>query len=159
MDWLQILDIAGKFLTELAIVGGGGWVLYNYERGRTHSPRLQLRVSAERVFRNGLEYLLIRTELSNVGLARVNIVNDGCALRVFAGWLPARVESVMEPEWERLGTFDLFGDQHWVEPSGLLIDQQLVALPGVADKFAKIWAHVESKKVAWNADVVIAPRA
>jgi hypothetical protein len=67
MSWGQLVDVASKVLTSLAIILGGGWVLFNYFAGRTHRPRLQLRVSGERVVRNGLEYLLVKTELSNVG--------------------------------------------------------------------------------------------
>src|SRR6266436_5584686 len=44
----------------------------------------QLRVSGERVLRDGHEYLIVKTELSNVGLARVELVNEGCATRVYA---------------------------------------------------------------------------
>ena len=43
------------------------------------------------------------------------------------------------------------------EPSGLLTDQHLIAVPGFGGKFLKVWAHVESEKVAWNAEAVVAP--
>ena len=157
IDWMYVLDVAQKLVVVGGGAVGGGWVLYNYRRSRTHKSRLQLRVSAERVMRERREYLLIKTELSNVGLARVNLVNKGCALRVFAGQVPTRVESAMEPKWRRLETFDVFLDQHWEEPSGLLVDHQVVALPNVSGEFLKVWAHVESADVAWNANVVIAP--
>jgi len=67
----------------------------------------------------------------------------------------------MQPRWDPQGVFELFVDQQWVEPSGLLTDQQLVALPGLEARFLKVWAHVESKNVAWNAIAVIpsAPQA
>jgi hypothetical protein len=157
MRWGQLLDVASKLLTALAIVVGGGWVLFNYFAGRTHRPRLQLRVSGERVVRDGLGYLLVRTELSNVGLARVELVSDGCTTTIYAHELPRATEFVMEPQWVKLAAFELFRNQQWVEPSGLLIDQQLIALPGLSGRFLKAWAHVESKKVAWNAETVIAP--
>ena len=63
----------------------------------------------------------------------------------------------MEPEWEQMSTFDLFEGQQWVEPSGLLTDQQLIAVPGLSGTFLKVWAHVVSEAVAWNAEAVIAP--
>jgi len=155
MNWGQFLEFAGKLLTAVGVVFGSAWVLWNYIVGRTHKPRLQLRISAERVSRDGLEYLVVRTDLSNVGLARVRLVNVGCATTVYAHRLPRKTESVMEPRWETQAVFDLFADQRWVEPSGLLIDQQLMALPGLEARFVKVWAHVESKKVAWNATAVI----
>jgi hypothetical protein len=155
----QLLETASKLLTVAAIISGGAWVLFNYVAGRTHRPRLQLRVSGERVVRNGLEYLLVKTELSNVGLARVELVIEGCATKVYEHELPEETAFVMEPNWIELAAFDLFRGQQWVEPSGLLIDQQLIAVPGLSGKFLKVWAHVESKKVAWNAEAVVASLA
>lgn len=157
MDWGHLLETVSKLLTDLAIVFGGGWVLYNYLTGRTHKSRVQLRVSGERILRDGHEYLLVKTELSNVGLARVELVGDGCATTIYAHELPKAAKSVLEPEWEQLPAFDLFHGQQWVEPSGLLTDQQLIAVPGLSGKFLKVWAHVESENVAWNAEAVIAP--
>ena len=157
MNWGQLLETISKLLTDLAIVFGGGWVLYNYLAGRTHRARVQLRVSGERILRDGREYLLVKTDLSNVGLARVELVGDGCATTVYAHELPTAPKSVLEPEWQELPAFDLFRGQQWVEPSGLLTDQQLIAVPGLSGRFLKVWAHVESEKVAWNAEAVIAP--
>jgi hypothetical protein len=157
MDWGHLLETISKLLTDLAIIFGGGWVLYNYLTGRTHKSRVQLRISGERTFRDGHEYLLVKTELYNVGLARVELVSDGCATTVYAHDLPKVPKSIMEPRWEKLPAFDLFRGQRWVEPSGLLTDQQLIAIPGVSSKFLRVWAHVESEKVAWNAEAVIAP--
>jgi hypothetical protein len=142
---------------ESRTMSGGGWVLYNYLTGRTHRSRVQLRVSGERVVRDGLEYLIVKTELSNVGLARVELASGGCSTTVYAHALPRAPESVMEPEWKQLSAFDLFRGQQWVEPSGLLTDQQLIALSLLSAKFLKVWAHVVSEKVAWNAEAVISP--
>jgi hypothetical protein len=143
----HLLETISKLLTDLAIVFGGGWVLYNYLAGRTHRSRVQLRVSGERVVRDGLEYLIVKTELSNVGLARVELAIGGCSTTVYAHALPKALESPMEPEWKPLSAFDLFRGQQWVEPSGLLTDQQLIALPGPNAKFLKVWAHVVSRRL------------
>jgi hypothetical protein len=156
MDSGPLLETASKLLTVIAIISGGAWVLFNYLAGRTHRPRLQLRVSGERVVRDGLEYLIVKTELSNVGLARVELINEGCTTRVYAHERLEATEFVMEPNWLKLAAFDLFRGQKWVEPSGLLIDEQLIAVPGLSGKFLKVWAHVESEKVAWNAEAVVA---
>jgi hypothetical protein len=153
---LQELD---TFLKMAAVLLGGVWVLMNYLRGRTHKPRLQLRISAERTFHGVDEFLVITNELHNAGLSRVNVVNDGCKITVHAHRLPKRAEFVMQPRWEKLAVLDLYKDEHWVEPNGLLIDSQVVSLPGLADRFLSVWAHFESSKVAWNARVVVMPLA
>jgi hypothetical protein len=147
------------FLKASATVIGALWVLMMYWRGRIHKPRIQLHVFGERAFRDGVEYLTIRTELNNVGLSRVNVRNDGCVITISAHRLPKRVGFVMEPKWEELANIDLYNGQGWVEPNGLLIDSQCVVLPGLADRFLRILAHLESTTVALNAAAVVAPLA
>jgi hypothetical protein len=154
MKWLPWIDIC---LKALALVIGGLWVLMNYYRGRTHKPRLELRIFGERAFRDGLEYLTIRTELKNVGLSRVNVKHDGCMITISAHRLPKKVGFVMEPKWQELANIDLYKGQGWVEPNGLLIDSQCVPLPGLADRFLRILAHFESDRVALTSPVVVAP--
>ena len=148
----QSLDIAIK---ALAAAAGAFWVILNYVRGRTHRPRLRLRVDADRVFHDGVEYLVVKTELENVGLARVRIQHQGSIVTIYADQTPRGIEFAWGSEWEELGTFDLLRDQEWVEPSGLLTDQLLIALPGLASRFIKVWAHARSEKVAWNASKVV----
>jgi len=103
------------------------------------------------LIRDSREYLLVKTELSNVGMARVKLAK-GCTTTVFAHALPRKMEYVLEPDWEELSAFELFEGQQWVEPNGLLADQQLIALPGLSGRFLKVWAHVVSKNVAWNSE-------
>jgi hypothetical protein len=154
MTWLQWLDTP---LKALAVLLGGFWVLLNYYRGRIHTPHLQLRVFPERVLRDEEEYLMIKTELSNVGLSRVDVVNRGCIVTISAHRLPKKVDFVMEPKWEELANLDLYKSQEWVEPSGLLIDSQVVPLPGLADRFLRVWVHFETTAVALNSSAVVAP--
>jgi hypothetical protein len=155
MNTAQWLDIIVKVL---ALLVGGFWVLFNYYRGRTHRARLRLSVFAERALLDGLEYLTVKTELTNVGLSRVD-ASDGCHLTVYAHQLPRTVDIVMEPRWEKLAIYDLYRDQRWVEPNGLLIDQQLVAIPSVAGRFLRVWAHFESPTVGLNAWFIVGPRS
>jgi len=153
MNLIQWVDVVTKVL---AVLIGGCWVLFNYYRGRTHKDRLRLSVSAERLFFGGLEYLVIKAELNNVGLSKVDVA-PGCHMTIYSHRLPKRVESITEPRWAKFHTMDLYGGQSWVEPNGMLLDQQLVAVPDVANRFLKVWAHFESRKVGLNAYFVARP--
>lgn len=93
------------------------------------------------------------TILSEDDFQRCQTASDMGSLE---SWLTQQWEEIEGLKQEKtksaeLAFFDLYKDQHWVEPNGLLIDQQLVAVPGLADRFLRVWAHVESPTVAWNA--------
>jgi hypothetical protein len=152
MNWTAI----GIAVTALAAFVGWGWTLYKNAVERTHRPRLKFRVSGERIIRDEHEYLLIKAELENVGLSKVEL-EAGCTVTLYALRLPKKVRIVMDPKRDELGTFGLFDDDHWVEPSGLLIDQRLVVLPGLASSFVYLKAHFASTKVDLNANAVVAP--
>jgi len=94
-------------------------------RGRTHKQRLRLRVFANRMAGDELEYLTVRTELENVGLARVRIFPGPSIIKTFADQIPGRVTIPWVPAWEELTQSELveYLDQrgpkpkeHWVEP-------------------------------------------
>lgn len=153
MSLNQWVDAVTKVL---AVLIGGAWALFNYRRGRTHRPRLRLSVSAERVFFSGSEYLIIKTELTNVGLSKVDVAL-GCHLTIYSHLLPKIVDKVKEPRWKELRTIDLFTGQSWIEPNGLLMDQQLVAVPAEANRFLRVWAHFEAPEVGLNAYFVARP--
>jgi len=101
----------------------------------------------------------MQCELENVGLARVKLIHDGCIGKIYSSRLPRQIAGILEPRWEKLLSVDLLNGHDWVEPGGLITSQQIVVLPAMTDKFLQIWAHIESKKVAWNASLVVAPPA
>ena len=153
-NWLQWLDLP---LKELAILLGGCWVLMNYFRGRTHKALLQLRVVAERASREKDEFLILKTELNNVGQSKVELNHDGCAVTIFVQQPFERSESVWELSWKRLKTLRLYQDQQFVEPNGLLIDTHVVLLPALASNFLRVQARFESTTMVLRSFAVVAP--
>jgi hypothetical protein len=114
-----------------------------------------------------LEYLIIRAELSNVGHSRVMITPHKSAVDVYAHRLPPKVKVriVMRPKWDdsspiaTLAFFDWPGGRKYLEPNSLMIDEVLVAIPGLSDRFLRIDGYVESGKVAWLSRTVVKPPA
>jgi hypothetical protein len=147
----------------VATTVAGLWIYFIYRRDTR--ARLQLRLFARRAFRDGLEFLTIKTELSNVGPSRVRLDNDGCAIEISAYKLPTEFDRVMG--WlplEPCCVVDLYDDQEWVEASGLLIDQRLVALKNLADRDLRIQAIVTStrrprlwslNRIQWRSTLVV----
>jgi hypothetical protein len=164
MCWAEIIDAAQKIVATAAYFAGACWVLWNY--WQTHTARVQFRISGQRMMRNGLEHLVIRAELSNVGLARVKLAPRRCAVDVYAHRLPRTVPMVMRPRWEKpIATLALFETKQrlYMEPNGLVTDELLVALPKLNERFLRIDGYVEShnvpwrRNVAWRSRVVLQP--
>ena len=151
------LEIANKAAQPLAALGGAVWGIYLYRRNRTHKHRLRLSVSTGRTTRAGIEYLLVKTKLENVGMARVSIAHRGCLLTIFADQTPQGIGFAWDPDWEVIGNFDLLNDHDYLEPSSVINDEVLVAVPGLDNRFLKVRTHVESETVAWNAIALAGP--
>jgi hypothetical protein len=151
MSWLNIVDVVARFATTLAVLVGGSWALFNYIGGRIHRPRLRLSISAKRVPGDGIEYLIVKTELNNVGLAKAELISRGCCVKLHAHLPLRKFPFPLEPDWKELTTLDVFKDQQWVEPNGTLVDDQLIAVPGFQSRFLRVSSHVELKnKILWN---------
>ena len=147
------LDLAIKII---ATIVAALWALMNYVRGRTHQPRLRLRVSADRIPLDGLEYLIVKAELENVGQARVKIKREGSHVTIFSDDTPQGVPFAWGSGWNQIeDRFSLLEDQQWVEPSSLVNDQILIAVPGLDTRFIRVLAHAESEEVAWNASTIV----
>ena len=167
MNWKDTLDIGVKIV---ATVVGAAWVFTNYVRGRTHKPRLRLRVSADRISRDGGEYLIVKAELENVGLARVEVKHQGCHVTIFVDDIPRPAPFLWGSGWKRVDEslpllngqkedrFALLEDQNFVEPSSLVNDQILIAVPNVTERFIRVLAHAESEEVGWTAIAVLSPQ-
>jgi len=154
MHWFQWLDTP---LKELAIVVGAVWVVLNYVLGRTHKSRIQLRVFADRASRKGEEFLILRTELNNVGLSKVELKHEGCALTIFIQRPFEQTGKIWELGWRELETLKLYLHQDYVEPSGVLIDAHAVLLPRLMDNFYKVQARFESTTVVLRSVVIVPP--
>jgi hypothetical protein len=133
-------DILQKLMASIALVVGALWVLMNYDRNRTHIPRLQVEVKAGIIKRENRQYLLVTCQAKNVGLSSIELTkpqNDGVgragsALRVrrFDQWAgPRIVEVPWEKEDEASLFFAIFTNHDTIEPGLTVSEQKLIYLP------------------------------
>ncbi|HSB12877.1 MAG TPA: hypothetical protein VLE22_00375, partial [Bryobacteraceae bacterium] len=111
MDWYRAIETAEKIVTILAIIGGAGWAYFHYFRGRTYRPRLEPKVDGKVFIRVGVRYVIATAELKNAGLSKLEIMQEGTALRVLAG---QPTQDATDIEWARLCTLPVFETHRWI---------------------------------------------
>ena len=152
MDWYRAIETAEKTFTILAIIGGAIWAYFHYFKGRTYRPRLEPKVDGE-VFRSGaVRYLIATAELRNAGLSKLEIMQEGTALRVFAG--QPRQEAT-EIEWARLCTLPVFETHKWIEPGETIREQVLVGSSTDRQIAFRMNLRIVSSGLEWNTMAIV----
>ena len=150
-NWLAIDNIE-KVAMIAAVIIGGLWVYYNFFKGRTYKPRLEPIVSGKIFDQDGKLYLITTAKLKNAGLSKVEIEQEGTALRVFSYIREQPTfTDLVEVEW--LATFPVFLDHKWVEPGKGIDDELLIALPynsifAIRTELQVIASGIECKTIA-----------
>ena len=119
------LDVLEKVVQVAAVAIGGIWVWANYLLNRTHRARLEARVHAE-VLRSHPGFVKVVLGLKNVGLSRVDILQEGTAVRIFSLDI-----GQLDDLWKRRATAPIWTSVTWIEPGESCEEQQLLYIPVV----------------------------
>jgi hypothetical protein len=152
-----VLEDGGRILTMLAIAVGGAWVYFNFFRGRTYRPRLELSITGVHTFGSSNSMMVLTASLRNVGLSRVAIAPKGTVCTVSA--LPAQEASALPrliQEWEQPHVSRILSAHEWIEPGETVVEQLLVALPSTVQAAYRVTARVVAADAKeWNAMAVV----
>jgi hypothetical protein len=136
VDWARIKDFADAIanLTQtIALIAAGVWAYFKFAKGRTFQDRLTARVTGEFVSIGESVFLVVMTELHNVGLSRIEFDPDASLLIVF-DCLPTVADEIVSVRNQRLTSFLVFGEKdRYIEPNELVERQCLIALPQVSN--------------------------
>ncbi len=113
----------------LALLVGAAWVLWTYFLGRTHVPRLQPDLNAQRVHVNEQHYLQVSLGLKNPGQTVVELVEEGMLLLEIFQPQRANVQRVAQPILQREVVFAVFEKIPQIEPGISYEEQRLIELP------------------------------
>ena len=150
-----MLDALEKIFTILALMGGGLWAYYHYFKGRVYKLRLEPKIFGKVIVRDGVDYLITKIQLKNVGLYKADIEQKGTAFRIFACKPPKVLSKTQSVDLKRLVTFEVFKKHGWIE-SGETIEEQKMILFPVENQIAyQLQLRVVSKKIEWNAILVV----
>ena len=129
MDIKNILDNLQKVFTILAILIGGIWAYFNFFKGRVYRIRVEPTISGKVFDKDGTTYLIVKLQLKNAGLSKVDIQHKGSGFRIFTYKEEGQPPDTQPVESERLGTFSIFEDHGWIESGETIVEEQLVSIP------------------------------
>lgn len=135
VDWARTKDFTEAFANvtqSFALIAGGVWAYFKFARGRTFQDRLVPTVSGKCVSIDDAVFLIVTTQIKNVGLSRIAFDQEASSLVVFE-CVTSEAEKVLGVVNNRLTIFKLFGgDDRYIEPNEFIERQCLIALPGVS---------------------------
>jgi len=153
VDWESLTKIVQSIFTSSGILVGGIWAYFKFLRGRVYKPRMELNVVClPYLQKDHLVLLHVKVELKNVGLSKIKIDRCCSAIRIHRILKLKNQdllkEKALESNWKHIGSFPLFKEHEWIEPSEVIRDEKILEFTN--DQFAfKIEAIVMSEAQQW----------
>jgi len=123
-------DFAKNVVEIVAIIVGGFWTYFLFLKGRTLKHRLESSVDAAIELRHGKPYLVVHSELKNIGSSKVRLNRDESGIAIYPGEPKglgtAEVSSI---SWHKRAMFNVFSNHEWIEPTESIRDALVVELP------------------------------
>jgi hypothetical protein len=154
-DLVEVLD---TFIAMAAVIVGGLFAYFKFLRQRVFHSRLEPTVKVTRYeLTTGREFLNVVAAIKNTGLAKVDLLVDRSALRVYSASPPPEA-TLDEVQWTRVVTLDVPDRHHWIEAQEEIALTWLVALPGHSAEVAyKTELRLAGTGSDWYADQIAPP--
>ena len=159
VDWTRTKDFTeavANVSQSLALIGGGVWAYFKFAKGRTFEDRLIPNVSGKFVSIDEFVFLIVTTEMKNVGLSKIGFNPKATILIVFE-YIPSTTNEIGIVQNDRLSSFKVFGDQdRYIEPNEVVERQCLIALPRVSNVGYQLEFEVVSDSgYTWRATTIV----
>jgi hypothetical protein len=137
------LDIADKLIKLAAVFIGALWTWWNFRKSRTYEQRLDLKIAANAVAKDGL-FGDVRVEVKNIGATKHVVQHTGtfCELAIVRDDL---TEEIIE-------LFRVFTSNIKIEPGEVINDTKFWHLSGSLEQivWVKLTLRVVSNGVEWR---------
>jgi hypothetical protein len=126
-----------------ALALGGLWTYWNYRKSRTYAQKLDLQITGDAFFRNGL-YIDVAVVLKNVGASKHTLQSEGTSCEIVA-----ILDDLSEQE---VRLFPVFTLHNQIEPGEAVSDHVLWRIQDTSPDIVwlRINLRVVSGKVEWN---------
>jgi len=149
---MDFFEIFAKIGGTTAFIIGGVWAYYKYIRGRLFHPRIESFINGELVYVNSLPHLLLKYEIKNIGLSKVELNNESSAIRVMQ-YRPQKEEDPLKIEsvhWHHIGSFSILEKHSWIESSEIIKEDRLFSISEILDIVYKAEIRIVGKGKSWD---------
>jgi hypothetical protein len=161
-----LFDALQKIAATFALFVGGGWVLMNYMRNRTHVPRLQIEVKAEIVEQSSRLYLLATIQVRNLGLSVIRLPEPtdhnagprGSALLVSHLADEEAEADIVDSRWGDVRAFPVLVNHTSIEPGLAINEQRLLRLPSDGGAY-RVRLRILAHRQSWSSVAIVVPSA
>jgi hypothetical protein len=145
----NLLETTETFLQIVAYLIGAGWVYFNFFKGRTYRPRLELKITGQLSRTTTPQFAVATLQVKNVGLSKVDVSQKGTAIRVLV------FDPTAQDQWKHIATVSLLQAHQWIEPSEALEEQSLVPMQLANVVAVRIEAIITGKETMWETFTIV----
>jgi hypothetical protein len=148
-------DILKNFVEVAAIVSGGLWALFRFRKGRDFQESLIPLVRCRFGAIDNQVYLVVTTQIKNVGQSKIEFDQQGTALVLYE-YKPSSQTELHTMAYERLTSFDILGEEdRYIEPNETIQTERIIALPGPSKFGYRVEAIVASdSQYTWRSATI-----
>jgi flagellar biogenesis protein FliO len=159
IDWTRTKDFADalKNLVEVvAIIVGGGWALFRFSKGRTFKESLIPVVSGKLIVIDKKAYLIVNTQVKNVGQSRIDFAPKASSLKLFEYSSSPSTEIITVTD-KKLTQFDaLHENDRYIEPNEIIDGTRFIVIPGPLDLGFRLELEIiSSLGFTWRASSIV----
>jgi hypothetical protein len=158
VDWSHtkdFTDAANHVIQSLAIIAGGIWAFFKFRKSRTFQESLVPGVVGRFAAIDSRNYLIINTQVKNVGTSRVSF-SQASALIIFE-YLPSQGQDIHTVADQRITSFDIFEDEEqFIEPNEIMERTRFIAIPSPLSLGYRLEVEViSSSGFTWRSSTII----
>ncbi len=148
-------DILKNLVEVAAIVVGALWALFRFRKGRDFQESLIPLVSGRFGCIDNLVYLVVTTQIKNVGQSKVEFNQKGTALVVYQ-YKASDQSEIHTMADDRLTSFDILGeDDRYIEPNEIIQTERIISIPNASRFGYRIEAVVAStSEYTWTSTAI-----
>jgi len=148
----DLAEITNNLIQSIAIIVGGGWALFIFSRGRQFKESLVPTLSGRIVVIDGQTFIVVNTEIQNVGQSKIKFLVGASTLVVYE-YIKTSVPQVISMPDKMLKQFDpLHKDDVYIEPNEIIYNTKFVAIPNPPDLGFRLELKIisERKSYTWR---------
>ena len=151
-------DTLKNFVEVLAIVVGGGWALFRFSKGREYQESLIPIISGKLTVINDNNFLVVDTEIKNVGHSKIDFLDKASTIKVFR-YIPPEGEQFIQVPLEQIAQFDpLRDDDRYIEPNEVIKQTKFVFVPGSIDfglRLELVIISSHERRYTWQGSCIV----